>query len=567
MTTPTVSSGITEAHDFLPNYLYALRSLLHDPAAVYFEDADLIRYINEARQHVCMDTGCLRTLLTPTFPAGVGQFNFGGVYSISAPVPAGATPPLQLVSGGGATATADTAVVPMTAAVVLGGEYYQPPIVTFDAPGMNISATGVAELASSAGTVTQLWSNAGNGYTPVSTDLYSTSSPGYGSSNPVNAALGYGELTSGHFTPVGPWAAALAAPVPSGYGYIWYPNSLSGLSLSPANPTPQLSLTLGATNTGALTGDVYLRWFKWNPNTGIYTPILTFISPGITVTNSELTYTSWNLLSQFEVVFAAGEYLYVDVIMNITANTTGGTSSIGMGTGPTLTFGVNAVDLCKPVSAINVTSDAGQYNAAGVTPTVNIVPVGVAAEVQNDGTGNLEIITQGSGQDIGILVQDAAGILTCLGSSQFSILSKWIASVDNCTLIWNSRRAALRNMAFSDFSAALRQWVPFQNVPKAFSVYGESLWIGPVSNQAYTYELDCILYPMPLTNYTAVGQISSKNAVQAVKYFAAYLAKMSQQEVQEGSIFLQLYKESVSWASNVYTTRLSRNYQDNENLY
>jgi len=569
MVTPvTTSSGIFDLHDFLPNYLYALRGLLHDPEATYFEDPDLIPYINEARKRVCADTGCLRTLILASFPTGATQVNFGGVYALNnpIPIPAGAVPPLQLVSGGGAKATATITAIPMTVVVNTPGEYAQAPIVTFDAPGINISATATAKLNAPAATTVQLWSNAD----VIGTfgGLFTTLNTGYGSQVGLSAGItGYGEINSGHAGSL-PWAAAANAPNPSGNGFIWEsPPALAGTILSPGTVTPSASFSLGALDTGTVTGVAYLRWWKLNQSTNTYTPILVFQTPTITITGSQLTYATWSLLSQESVIFTAADTFYVDVIFDVLTNGGGSVSSIGFGTGPTLTFGVSYSPCGDILSAIEVLSDAGLYNAANVIPTVNIVPVGIGAQVQNDGTGHLQLVTQGSGQNGNVFILDANGVLTCTNASDVSILSKYIASVDNVTLIWNSRRIALRNMAFSDFSAALRAWTVFQNIPQAFSVYGESLWIGPPPNQAYTYELDCILFPPNLGDYLTIGPISNKAAISSVKYYAAYLAKMGQQEVQAAGVFIDLYKESVSWASNLYTTRLSRNYQDNENLY
>ena len=355
--------------DFLPSYIAATRSLLHDENGVYYTDQELSVWINEARKHACVDSATLRTLLVLSLPATFSQFNFGGVYSITAATPAG-TPPYALVSGGGGTATVNTTTVPMLPTVTLGGTYYQAPSVALDYPGMNISAQLVANLA---------------------------------------------------------------AVLPS------------AVSLS-------------------------------------------------------------------------------------------------------------------------VAEDNGAYHAAAVTPAVNIVPVGSPASVQDNGAGQLAIITQGSGQNNGVVIQDAAGVITNVTAANVSIFPTNISTIEHVTVIWNAYRYALRPMAFSDFSAALRAWTTAQFMPLAFSVYAASLWIGPIPNTTYSYEIDVVMYPSPLLDFHTLGPIVDRSVMEGVKYFAAYLAKVNQQLPQEAAQFLELYASQMGWSQNRFSTMLTRPYQDNSIL-
>jgi hypothetical protein len=57
----------------LSTYIAEVRRLLHDANSNFWTDADLTTYINEARERVVRDTGCLRTLqstYTPLAPNG-----------------------------------------------------------------------------------------------------------------------------------------------------------------------------------------------------------------------------------------------------------------------------------------------------------------------------------------------------------------------------------------------------------------------------------------------------------------------------------------------------------------
>lgn len=761
--TTTSSTGVFDLQDFLPSYLYALRQQLHDAQATFFQDTDLIPFINEARRHVCLDTGCLRTLIVPTFPAGFEKFAFGGVYQLNnpIPVPVNGLAPYQLVSGGGGSATADTTDVPMTVTIDTGaaGNYFQTPIVTFDAPGMNISATAVAQLSDISTTPVTLYGTAVADGTITTANTFATST-GTGSAATLNVeddATGWGELYSQGNAAA--WPALGAAPAPSDHGWIWDVSTLQGTELPATTWEPTFEIER-STNDGTVTAVLYVRIYKrasdgsfinivtcvsesltltstpqtvdtWTGNTSTaisfdpgdmlycdvvaditenssastptlyeligtdteyetsitseldvsgtgsagesalaavtainygeiysqgtasawasassapspdgggwiwdvttlegltvnaqtWTPVITIKRTGstgslrcilyvrvykfdgvttytlivacesseLTITDIDSVVSSWTNNVSADVAFTTGDKLYVDVIAYITHNGLLGSDSFDLvSTNPMqidftsineaqtinwvstaqINFGFDYIAslALAGLSDINVTSDAGEYNAASQTPAVNIVPVGQGAQVQDDGTGFFELVTQGSGQGNGVVIEDAAGAITLVGTTDVSILNRLIASVDNCTLIWNSQRMALRNMAFSDFSALLRAWVPYTNIPVAFSVYADSIYIGPIPNQPYPYELDCVMYPEYLSDYLTIGQIANRACISAVKYYAAYLAKMSQDETEQAADFLQLYAKETAWACNIYTTRLVRPYNDNAQL-
>lgn len=364
-------SAFAHRRDWLADYLFDVRFLLHDTSGNYFQDSELVAYINEARTTVCVDSGCLRSLLVVTLPGGVESFPIGGVFAIppNTPAPAGGVPPYSLVSGGGATAIANTTTVPLTVAVQGAGQYFQAPLVTFDAgnPGIALAASGTAQL----------------------------------------------------------------------------------------------------NNTG-----------------GVFN-------------------------------------VYVDF-------------------------------------------DNGSFNNAGLTPLVVFTSVGQPAQLSVDGSGNLALETFGAGQSGGVYIQDKAQVLTAITGT--SILDAKIASIDQVTVLWGSQRVPLRNYAYSDFSVQVRGIVGFQSVPVAFSMYADKLYIGPIPNQSYQYELDCIMYPDPLLDFGAMGEINDRSSIMAVKYYAAFRARMSQGDAAAAQAFFELYGQRIGWSANRFTTRLSQLFPDNENL-
>ena len=62
----------------LQGYITATRYLLHDATGVFYTTSQITDYVNQARERVVRDTGCLRTMQTSTTPC--------------TPVPGGSTP-------------------------------------------------------------------------------------------------------------------------------------------------------------------------------------------------------------------------------------------------------------------------------------------------------------------------------------------------------------------------------------------------------------------------------------------------------------------------------------------
>ena len=101
----------------LSSYITEVRRLLHDANGNFWSDAELTDYINDARQRVVRDTGCLRTLQitqTPLSTTGVaatawaantvvtaGQFLFSNIfiYAVTADGTTDSSPPPYPTSG------------------------------------------------------------------------------------------------------------------------------------------------------------------------------------------------------------------------------------------------------------------------------------------------------------------------------------------------------------------------------------------------------------------------------------------------------------------------------------
>lgn len=63
----------------LSDYIDKTRRLLHDTSGSYYTDSDLTSYINDARERVVRDTGCLRSMQTLSLVASQETYDFSAL--------------------------------------------------------------------------------------------------------------------------------------------------------------------------------------------------------------------------------------------------------------------------------------------------------------------------------------------------------------------------------------------------------------------------------------------------------------------------------------------------------
>lgn len=121
-----------------------------------------------------------------------------------------------------------------------------------------------------------------------------------------------------------------------------------------------------------------------------------------------------------------------------------------------------------------------------------------------------------------------------------------LVGVRGITLIINNFRRALRYMPYSWVSANYRMFANSQSQPRYWSrVSPTQMVIEPVPSQTYTCEFEVAITPNPLTGaLNEVDQIP--NPFQScVQYYAAYKAKINQQQLQEAQMYMGLYMQDV----------------------
>ena len=161
--------------------------------------------------------------------------------------------------------------------------------------------------------------------------------------------------------------------------------------------------------------------------------------------------------------------------------------------------------------------------------------------------GNCEIITY----------ENLSSILATMPLS--TTTGNTVLDIVNINLYWGNTRVPLDYLSWSDFNARLRFWQNYIGRPLAFSVYSQDrIYIGPVPDQVYQVEIDCVLLPnaLSLSTSTATDSINDPYTV-AVKFYAAYLAKYYEQSFGEAEIYKQEYSKQISSIINtIYTRRI-----------
>jgi hypothetical protein len=129
----------------------------------------------------------------------------------------------------------------------------------------------------------------------------------------------------------------------------------------------------------------------------------------------------------------------------------------------------------------------------------------------------------------------------------------------NVNIYWGNSRIPLRYLPWSNFNAQLRYWQNYVGRPVCFSVYGQNtIYVGPVPDQAYVAEIDSTILPTALSlNTPNVNDQIQDPYTTPVAFYAAYKAKYKEQSYGEAEIYKQEYAKQVQAVLNsVYTRRI-----------
>ncbi len=129
-------------------------------------------------------------------------------------------------------------------------------------------------------------------------------------------------------------------------------------------------------------------------------------------------------------------------------------------------------------------------------------------------------------------------------------------------LIFGNTRYSLRWYDYTYFTAFYRPWTQYKQIPVAFTIYGPNiLWIAPTPNVNYAAsEFDTAVIPDNLINDNTVDRIPAPYT-DAVKYYAARLAKLRMQQYEEALAYDKLYTQRVNELNAMYPRRIHNIYE------
>lgn len=138
-----------------------------------------------------------------------------------------------------------------------------------------------------------------------------------------------------------------------------------------------------------------------------------------------------------------------------------------------------------------------------------------------------------------------------------------IISVLNITAVWGNVRYALAYKPWTHYNALMRSYVQFQQRPAVWSMQGQNvIWIGPIVDQQYVVEWDCVTQPAPLVNAGDIETIAYPYD-ESVKYWACYLAQLRAQSPDKAAQFRSLYQQTAAHAiAGNIVRRIPNVYQD-----
>lgn len=186
-------------------------------------------------------------------------------------------------------------------------------------------------------------------------------------------------------------------------------------------------------------------------------------------------------------------------------------------------------------------SNSTYYSDAELTDCINVGRKRVALDTAC--LRSLEEVTLTDGTESYAIPTSTSKLARCI-------------DVLNIVVDWGNQRVPLIQMVWSEFSANLRVWQNFENMPAAYSKYGAplgSIYIGPVPNQNYTSRWDIIYIPADLVDGSSTDELAYPYD-DPVPYYAAYTAKYRQQSYGEAALYEQQYRQKAAWAiSSTYT--------------
>jgi hypothetical protein len=127
----------------------------------------------------------------------------------------------------------------------------------------------------------------------------------------------------------------------------------------------------------------------------------------------------------------------------------------------------------------------------------------------------------------------------------------YVIEIISATIYWGNMRIKCQNRSFTEQDAKLRMFQNYTTRPGSLALQGaNNVWLNPVPDQNYVSDWDVVLVPPPLA--TSAGLEPIPVVFQSlIPFWAAHLAKYSEQSLNESDIFYKKYiveRQAASYA-------------------
>lgn len=116
-----------------------------------------------------------------------------------------------------------------------------------------------------------------------------------------------------------------------------------------------------------------------------------------------------------------------------------------------------------------------------------------------------------------------------------------VVEIISVTIYWGNMRVKCQNRSFTEQDAKLRIFQNYVTRPGSLAIMGgNAVYLNPMPDQAYVSDWDVVLVPTPLTSSASLETIPVVFQP-LVPFFAAHLAKYSEQSFGESDLFYKKY--------------------------
>lgn len=147
--------------------------------------------------------------------------------------------------------------------------------------------------------------------------------------------------------------------------------------------------------------------------------------------------------------------------------------------------------------------------------------------------------------------QEVFNIVDTINRGTPPMLGLLVVEIISATLYWGNLRVKCQNRSFTEQDAKLRTFQSYVTRPGSLAMMGaNTCYLNPVPDKDYRSDWDVVLVPQPL-NTTADLEVLPVVFQNLVPWFAAHLAKYSEQSISESDIFYKKYineRQAASWA-------------------